>query len=92
MPFPIHPERSSISAMKRLVQRGVRTRFADDLLWLPYVTACYITVTGDRSVPQEIPLIDDQQPHEIYLVLGEQVDANASGPATGQLQASEITV
>jgi cyclic beta-1,2-glucan synthetase len=36
--------------------RGVRTRFADDLLWLPYVTTCYINVTGDRSV------LDDKVP------------------------------
>jgi cyclic beta-1,2-glucan synthetase len=33
--------------------RGIRTRFSDDYLWLPYVTARYIESTGDDSILNE---------------------------------------
>ncbi|QFY43101.1 glycosyl transferase [Candidatus Methylospira mobilis] len=33
--------------------RGQRTRFADDLLWLPWITATYISSTGDSAILNE---------------------------------------
>lgn len=34
--------------------RGVRTRFSDDLLWLPFVTCFYIQITGEDSILDEV--------------------------------------
>lgn len=40
--------------------KGMRTRISDDYLWLPYVTAEYIKITGDISILEcEVPFVVD---------------------------------
>lgn len=51
--------------------RGVRTRFSDDLVWLPFVVEHYLQVTGDASLlDEQVRFITMRQlapdEHELY--------------------------
>lgn len=41
--------------------KGIRTRFSDDLLWLPYVLSEYVEKTGDKKILKEqIPFLEEE--------------------------------
>lgn len=45
--------------------KGIRTKMSDDFLWLPYVTAVYLSVTEDESILSEmIPYLKAQELEE----------------------------
>ena len=45
--------------------QGVRTRIADDRVWLPYAVAHYIEVTGDAGILDEtVPFLDGPELHD----------------------------
>ncbi|HEY3112014.1 MAG TPA: glucoamylase family protein, partial [Chloroflexota bacterium] len=53
---------------------GVRTRYSDDMLWLPYVTAAYVEATDDRAILDErVPFLEsrllEEDEHDIFGVM-----------------------
>lgn len=62
--------------------KGIRTKFSDDLLWLPYVTAEYIQKTGDYSILDiEVNYLEDEP-------LDEETDERYGIPRTSEIKGS----
>ncbi len=61
--------------------QGVRTRISDDRLWLPYVAARYVAVTGDGTILDEAaPFIEGPQlkPEEVESFYQPEVSAESA--------------
>ena len=65
-----------------LEDNGIRTRFSDDYLWLPYVTSEYMKKTGDISV------LDEKAPYLSDIPLGEGEDERYRVPNRSELSES----
>ncbi len=55
--------------------KGIRSRYSDDLLWLPYVVSAYIKATGDKSI------LEMQEPFLESPVLMEEEEERYEQPA-----------
>lgn len=43
------------------IHKGIRTKYTDDLLWMPYATTEYVNITGDYSIlDEEVPFIESE--------------------------------
>ncbi|WHH60301.1 glucoamylase family protein [Petroclostridium sp. X23] len=73
-----HPVVSEVGG----ADKGIRTKFSDDLVWLPFVTADYIENTEDSSILDiEVPYIEDE-------LLGEEVDERYNIPLISEEKSS----
>jgi len=62
--------------------RGLRTKFSDDLVWLPFVVDHYLEVTGDSSV------LEERTPYLTMRLLEEREEELYALPETSEIEAT----